>query len=136
MDAYTWRRIAKGERDSYCRECRAAYKQEHYSRNKERYISNAVAHRQRLLRERYRFLADFLRGHPCTDCSETDLTVLEFDHLRDKEFGIAAGIAHKSWGDLQKEIDKCDVVCANCHRRRSAKRHGYLRAVLLNRSIT
>lgn len=130
-EEFAWRRIAERQRDSYCRPCRAAYKQKHYARNIERYKTNAARYRDRLLDERYGFLSDFLSAHPCTDCGETDVTVLEFDHLRDKEFAIAAGIASKSWADLQREMEKCEVVCANCHRRRSATRHGYMRAVLL-----
>lgn len=131
-EEFAWRRIAEGQRDSYCRPCRAAYKQKHYARNKERYKANAVRYRDRLLEERYRFLSDFLSAHPCVDCGETDVTVLEFDHLRDKEFAIAVGIAFKSWADLEREMEKCEVVCANCHRRRSAARHGYLRALLIH----
>ena len=130
-EEFAWRRVAQGQRDSYCRPCRAAYKQRHYSRNKERYKANAVRYRDRVLEERYRLLSDFLSVHPCVDCGETDVSVLEFDHLRDKEFNIATGIAFKSWADMEREMDKCEVVCANCHRRRSATRHGYLRAVLL-----
>jgi hypothetical protein len=30
----------------------------------------------------------------------------------------------KSWDIIQEEINKCEVVCANCHKRRSAKRMG------------
>lgn len=56
--------------------------------------------------------------------------VLEFDHLGDKNFNISGGLAGKPWAVVLREIEKCEVVCANCHRRRSAKRHGYLRAVL------
>lgn len=129
---FAWRRKHLGQRDSYCRTCRAAYKQEHYAKNRERYKANAEARRSRILDERWAYLCEYLRCHPCVDCGETDPLVLEFDHLADKRFGIAVGLAERPWPEVRREIDKCEVVCANCHRRRSAKRHGYLRAALID----
>ena len=75
----------------------------------------------------------YFRDHPCVDCGETDPVVLEFDHLRDKKFGIATGIRNRNWQDVLDEIAKCDVVCANCHRRRTTKRGGFLRAAVAQR---
>ena len=77
---------------------------------------------------------DFLRGHPCTDCGETDPVVLEFDHVRGtKRFEISRGITDRSFESLMLEMAKCEVVCANCHRRRTAQRAGYARAAVAQR---
>ncbi len=57
--------------------------------------------------------------------------VLEFDHLRDKAFAIGASLPYRNWEAILAEIAKCDVVCANCHRRRTARRAGHLRMRLL-----
>ena len=75
-------------------------------------------------------MVSFLREHPCVDCGESDPVVLEFDHLGDKKFGIADGIRNRNWQDVLDEIAKCEVVCANCHRRRTAKRGGFIRAAV------
>jgi hypothetical protein len=112
------------QRDNYCRPCRAAYKQEHYSLNRERYIEAAVRRRTALAAERATFLVEYFASHPCADCGESDPVVLEFDHLGDKAFNIAKGLRDRSWEALVEEIAKCDVVCANCHRRRTAVRGG------------
>jgi hypothetical protein len=58
--------------------------------------------------------------------------VLEFDHLEgeDKSFNIGQALSYRNWQSILDEIEKCDVVCANCHRRRTARRLGALRAVL------
>jgi hypothetical protein len=56
------------------------------------------------------------------DCGETDALVLEFDHVGSKNFGISAGIRNRSWESLLEEMSRCDVVCGNCHRRRTAQR--------------
>jgi hypothetical protein len=59
-----------------------------------------------------------------------DPVVLEFDHLRDKLFSVGMDLARRNWQCILDEIDKCEVVCANCHRRRTALRRGALRARL------
>ena len=67
--------------------------------------------------------------NPCIDCGESDPTVLEFDHLGDKlkELSVlaASGASVKA---LRAEIAKCEVVCCNCHRRRTAHRGNWRRA--------
>lgn len=58
------------------------------------------------------------------DCGEKDPVVLEFDHIDPaaKSFEIG-NMTRIGWGleRLLAEAEKCDVVCANCHRRRTAK---------------
>ena len=127
---FAWRRKARGQRDNYCRPCRAAYKQEHYALNRERYVEAAVRRRKALAAERATFLVEYFVSHPCVDCGESDPVVLEFDHRGDKAFNIAKGLRDRSWEALIDEIAKCDVVCANCHRRRTAVRGGFARAMV------
>jgi ribosomal protein L44E len=66
-------------------------------------------------------------GGRCVDCGyATCLWVLEFHH-RDpatKEFGV--GGFNGSLGRLRTEVDKCDLLCANCHRLRHAPANGFL----------
>ena len=133
LDDFAWRRKSKGQKDNYCRDCRAAYKQEHYTVNKRRYIDAAPRRREKIFLERIEYLLGFLRGHPCSDCGETDPLVLEFDHVESKSFGISAGLRDRAWQSVLDEMAKCDVVCANCHRRRTARRGGFVRAVVAQR---
>ncbi len=71
----------------------------------------------------------YLRQHPCTDCGEKDIIVLDFDHVRGtKRQGISVMIrVGYKWEDILLEIDKCEVVCANCHRKRTAKRGNHFK---------
>jgi hypothetical protein len=59
----------------------------------------------------------------CKDCGVTDFAVLEFDHrdpaTKVRDISSLAGGAG-SWRAIEAEIAKCDVVCANCHRKRTA----------------
>jgi len=72
------------------------------------------------------WLYEYLLEHPCVDCGESDPVVLEFDHLRDKVRAISAMLT-SSRRTIEAEIAKCEVVCANCHRRRTAARGGWFR---------
>ena len=73
---------------------------------------------------------DYFAIHPCADCGERDPLVLEFDHLRDKRFNIGSALPYRNWETILAEIEKCEVVCANCHRRRTAHRMGSVRSIV------
>jgi hypothetical protein len=94
-------------------------------------------HRERdahaTITERTAYLIEFFRTRPCADCGQSDPLVLEFDHLGPKNFNVAAGLRDRNWQSVLDEIAICDVVCANCHRRRTALRAGFARAVVAQR---
>ncbi len=71
-----------------------------------------------------RALRDYKANKGCADCGERDPIVLEIDHKNQTTKNFALGDTAKlgmSLTKLMAEIEKCDVVCANCHRRRTAK---------------
>ena len=72
-------------------------------------------------------LLDFLSDKRCLDCSENDPIVLDFDH-RDPEVKFKSIhqmlSGHYSWLSVLKEIGKCDIRCANCHRRKTYHQFG------------
>ncbi len=74
---------------------------------------------------------DYLNTLSCIDCGESDPIVLEFDHQVDKKFNISRGAGTMSFDKLMNEISKCEVVCANCHRKRTAKTFGWRKGRLV-----
>lgn len=78
---------------------------------------------QRRHREKIRTkLFYFLSEKSCIDCGEKDPIVLEFDHREPKgKFKIVAKMlsGHYSWESVEREIKKCEIRCANCHRRKT-----------------
>jgi hypothetical protein len=82
--------------------------------------------------ENHQFIADYLREHPCVDCGEKDIVVLQFDHVRGKRKNDVTGMSTLSLKNILLEIAKCEVVCANCHTRRTAKRANTIRWRLAN----
>ena len=67
-----------------------------------------------------RYVREVLIRSRCVDCDEDDLLVLEFDHVRGKTGSVMA-VAQRGWSldRLKQEIARCEVRCANCHRRRT-----------------
>lgn len=110
-----------------CRPCRADYKHEHYVANRERYVEQARRRKQALIEERTAWLLEFFAENPCVVCGEDDPVVLEFDHREIKDFDIGQALSYRAWDAILAEIAKCDVLCANCHRRRTARRAGHCR---------
>jgi hypothetical protein len=89
-----------------------------------------VARKRARRRERAEFLIDYFANHPCADCGIADPVVLEFDHIGEKRFNVGKGFEAYGWRRVLTEIAACEVVCANCHRRRTARRAGSWRAIL------
>lgn len=123
-------------RDGYqsrCKVCNIASRLESYHcdpANKAATRLSAKINRDR----NQKFVWSYLEQHPCVDCAEDDIVVLQFDHVRGtKENSIAnmmrAGYSVKK---IEKEIAKCDVRCANCHAKRTAKQFGWLKSLQLN----
>lgn len=64
--------------------------------------------------------------HGCTDCGyNKDARALEFDHLPGTEkTNTVMALCYKSWNVIWAEVEKCEVVCANCHAIRTMDRLG------------
>ncbi len=56
-------------------------------------------------------------GGKCSQCGYSRcIEALHFHHLRDKLFEIGRMIGYRrSWEAIQAELDKCILLCANCH---------------------
>lgn len=86
-------------------------------------LFRTTIHNRRYRARNTKFLQDYLSNHICVDCGESDVVVLEFDHVRGKKLGNVSDLANTpvSLETLKKEVAKCEVRCANCHRRKTFK---------------
>lgn len=102
-------RVSKEKNREYCKA--------HYSKNKARYLERN--------RRRAQENAEWIRELKCIPCMDCGITyphyVMDFDHRdgSDKKFDIASNARRLAKSTLQKEIEKCDIVCSNCHRERT-----------------
>jgi hypothetical protein len=114
-------------RHPFCRICQHEWNRLHYQRNRATYIANAKRHNAEYYAAAVKRLVEYLIEHPCVDCGQTDVVVLQFDHRDRANKAIAVGnlVRYGSWQRIAAEIAKCDVRCANCHQRRTAKQFGW-----------
>jgi len=79
------------------------------------YLKQAVQKRRKALRLK----AIEYKGGKCIFCGYNRYAgTLDFHHVNEssKEFGLSEKGITRSWDKIQKELDKCILVCANCHR--------------------
>jgi hypothetical protein len=129
LTAFPTRRV--NGTSSYCRPCQSIYCKDHYRRNSKVH-NRRRCRNQALYRARNRkLIAQYLSVNPCVDCGENDLRVLEFDHVRgSKEWNISRLVqAGWAWQRIAREIAKCEVRCANCHRRKTVEQLGWPHAI-------
>jgi len=131
---FPYKNKARGKRRTSCGDCSRAYSRAHYERNRGAYLQRARRGRERALDVCRRLLSDYLRTHPCVDCGETDPVLLDFDHRdpRTKTATVAALVKRGDARALVAEMAKCDVRCANDHRRRTARQFRWTRWVASN----
>jgi hypothetical protein len=114
-----------GTRHHICRGCRSDYNREWWTKNRVVQMPRIRRNREKRDRLLEQWIWDYLFAHPCVDCGETDIAVLHFDHLRDKVNDISTMFRRqRSWRAMLEEIAKCEVRCANCHARKTAREQG------------
>lgn len=122
-----------GTPDGYqyvCKRCVRQMHATHYLENIDYYKEKAIKHNAEYRLRNLQYIVDYLKQHPCVDCGESDPVVLEFDHIGDKEYDVSK-LNHSSFETLLEEIAKCEVRCANCHRRKTAKQFNYYEGIKL-----
>lgn len=106
--------------NSQCRKCQKILRKIHYEKHKKKTISQVKDYKKSV--QEYIIK---VKDAPCKDCDKKyPYYVMDFDHLGDKDFSLS--MYHtKGLNLVKKEIAKCELVCANCHRQRTYNRlHG------------
>ena len=108
---------SKANDTGVCKPCKKTYNASWYTRNKRDHVSN-VRRNMKGYQARAREILRRVKNTPCKDCHHKyPHYVMQFDHVRGEKFRNV----NEGMGLLQliAEIDKCDVVCANCHATRT-----------------
>jgi hypothetical protein len=130
LDMFPIKNNKTGQLNSMCVDCKREYDREYWEKNKDKKggVKREHANANRIIKRKY--IIDVLKKSSCCDCNNSDWRVLEFDH-RDREtksFNIADSTSY-SIDRIQEEIDKCDIVCANCHNIRTIEQRGYYKFI-------
>jgi hypothetical protein len=129
LEEFPWKFKSLGKRHTVCKECMAKKSNEWYQDNRAAHIQHVYENKKADRERAKRFVFEYLSTHPCVNCGESDPVVLEFDHIKGKNKDIARMVADGSTiAAIQKEIDLCQVLCRNCHARKTAKERGFFRS--------
>jgi hypothetical protein len=109
---------------SWCKACLSAYQAERHQNNHEREMRRIRRNQETRRAAARALIRAYLLLHPCVDCGETDVVVLEFDHVRGTKVRDVSQMVRDgvNWAKIEEEIAKCEVRCANCHRRATVAR--------------
>ena len=115
-EEFSWSKKAENKRNGQCKACYKEYKRQYYLKNK-KLCRQKADDRKEKIKEWY---IDYKSKQKCEICFESCPACLDFHHINDeeKEICVAQAVA-RNWSisNIKKEIDKCVVVCANCHRK-------------------
>jgi hypothetical protein len=111
---FSWKNKAKGVLCTQCKICQRTYSKQHYQSNKQEYIDRS----KRDAKKVYSKLRELIHSLKlvCSRCDETHPAALDFHHTdpTQKDFEISSCGSRKR---VLAEINKCIVLCANCHRK-------------------
>lgn len=128
---YNFKNKSLGIYHSECKDCTRLFVKNHYNKNRQYYLNKTHKRNTRLRQEISNYTKQYLQNNPCVDCGEKDIVVLEFDHKRDQfvKFKAVSSMirALYSFNKIKEEINKCEVRCANCHRRKTAKEFNWVK---------
>ena len=119
---FGFRDKAQTRRQFWCLGCLVEYKHLWYLRHRDEHKEHVRVSTEKLNAANRARLREYKSEHPCVDCGETDPVVLEFDHVRgDKRWNISSmSWGNFPWATIEAELAKCEMRCANCHRRRTS----------------
>lgn len=100
---------------SFCKVCAREFFRSGYT---ERYGEKSRARMRLRIASSILLIQEYKATQKCLCCKESDPVCLEFHHIdpNEKEFGIANGLGN-NWDKILKEIEKCVVLCSNCHKK-------------------
>jgi hypothetical protein len=107
--------------------CNCHRRRTYLRRGVDRTVESTVTIPNWKIRRNVAWIYEYLSRARCTDCGLADPLVLEFDHVSGKRRNVTA-MAWTGYGikSIEAEVAKCEVRCANCHRRKtSAERNTF-----------
>ena len=108
-----------------CRECNRARSRRYYAENHDLHRENVARRNKKVVAEMRVHILEYLKTHPCVDCDNQDIRVLEFDHRDSKINNVSTMVSRGvSKEKIFEEIAKCDVRCRNCHAIKTYERQG------------
>lgn len=108
---------------SWCRACEYARLQEWKVNNPDKWRQQRARKQARRKERNREYIREYKESRPCTDCGlNWPYYVLDFDHARGLKIDNISKLLSRPLNFLKREIEKCDLLCSNCHRIRTHQR--------------
>ena len=129
LEEFPFKSKLRGTRQTVCKRCTAERSNRWYYANRDTHIKNVRMNTIEYKNEVSQYVWNYFATHPCVDCGETDPVVLEFDHVHGQKLAAISTMISRGFSleQIKEEIEKCEVRCSNCHRRKIAKDRGWFR---------
>lgn len=118
LDEFSWRDKRKGRRASECKTCHSVVRRNYYIRNKAKEVRYAIARNIPIKKKVREDFQAYKTSLSCAECGENHPATLHFHHTdplakeSDVSRLVICGLSRKR---IMAEIQKCVVLCANCH---------------------
>jgi hypothetical protein len=109
-----------GKLQSRCKPCQSVCSKKHYLSNKDDYRKRARKNNTLYRKRNRQFVSQYKAEKGCHFCKENTPVCLDFHHLDQNEKEINISVMSRGANSIDsiiKEIDKCLVICSNCHRK-------------------
>ena len=90
----------------------------HYDANKEKIKARSVDRNKKQRKRNREYVKGIRERSCCIDCGESNSILLDFDHVKGNKKMNISDMSRSAYSidSIQREIDKCEVRCSNCHR--------------------
>ena len=116
FDEFLWKNKSKNQKHSVCAECYKDVRKKSYDANAQYYKDKS---RKRRKEHAFQY-EEYKKSLSCQVCGESESVCLDFHHMDSSKKDFTIGSRKHSSGNFEttiKEIEKCVVLCANCHRK-------------------
>ena len=121
VEQFSFKNKKNNIRNSTCKECFKTVRRTWYLKYKKQIIEKNTRNRNKNIE----WFKEYRKKLKCIKCGENHISCLEFHHKnpKNKEYNVSS-ITSGTYGieTIMKEIKKCDVLCANCHRKEHYKK--------------
>lgn len=100
---------------SYCKECERKDARAFYKQNSQPYKERAKESKEQMKIHLTEFLFKLKQNSGCILCPEKEVACLDFHHIIKGK--PVTRLVSNSYISLCKELNKCIIVCCNCHRK-------------------
>lgn len=126
LSEFSKNKTRKDWHSNWCKECKRDYTRSHYLKNKDSYIKS----KKQMKKCARKFMFDYLSKSSCKICWHSNPISLEFHHIdpSNKKYTVSC-MQTNSVETIASEIDKCVVLCSNCHACVTAKENNWYKDI-------